>query len=371
MEVNKRRKLLIRGLALILALMLGLCGCSSAAKTTSTAEYIQDGQVIGSGYKTTESYLGDFEVRYSDKAQIVCLKQQKLTWNGEGDRYGDLLVQQGQMVKKGDVLATFEVMSVSDADILEKQLAIQEADASLNRAAERYEEAIAKKIESMAKLKSYDYQIASLELEKLRSEYAQQTAEANHQKEMLQEALEELNEKKKDNQLVAPFDGRIQMISRSFQRGNRVDTYETLMVIEDLNSEAIQFMNGSIYGSVPYLSTVTLTDSRTEKTFTGTVVSCKGVTEGADAIVIQPDPDADFDMENFIGFLDAEGCLIKKTSVVLLDSLAIKTEGNDYYVFVLTDQNTIQKVYISIGGESGGVTWVTEGLEAGQKVLME
>jgi multidrug efflux pump subunit AcrA (membrane-fusion protein) len=368
MGVNKKRAL---SCALAAAMLLTAGGCAQVAEQQSTAQYIELGSITGSGYRTAEAYTGDFEVPFSTNAQITCLKQERLYWENSEDRYGDLMVQEGQEVKKGDVLATFEVTSVSDADILERELAIQNAETSLAKVHTRYQEAIESKQESLKTLTSYEYQIAELELEKLKSEYAQQVAETERQAETLRKSLQELRERKEGGRMIAPFDGRVQSVSRSFQKGNKVVAYETLIVLEDTSSRAICFVNNSAFGTVPYLSKVELYDKWAKKSYTGTVVSCAHVTgQKMDEVVVQPD-DAGIMLADSVGFLEVTGNLIRKSDVILVDSKAVKKEGTSYYVFVLGENNSMQKVYISVGGENAGVTWVTEGLEPGQTVVLE
>lgn len=363
------RKKRIAG-SLIMILMLGLCSCSSSSDSVSTAEYIQSSQSTGGGYQTAEVYEGSFDIEFTSEARVMYNKSQQLTWENGEDRYGEILVQQGQMVKKGDVLATFEVTSVSDSQIMEMQLAIQEAETSLSKTTQRYEEAIAKKQESMAELKDEDYQIAALELQKLRSEYAGQIAQAQYQKSQMQKALDELLEKKADNQLVAPFDGRISYVARNIQKGNKVEAGASIMIIEDLSSRVIVFTNNNYYGSVPYLSKVTLTDRVSKKEYTGTIICCGNVSEGeSDNVIIELDTPLGDDWEGM--FFEVKGYITQKSKVTLVDKKAIKTERNDSYVFVLTESNAIYKTYVSVGGDNGKDAWITEGLTPGQTVLIE
>lgn len=367
MGVNKKRWLAI---SMVLLLAWAAAGCGQTMNQQSTAEYIELGSVTGNGYRTAKAHIGDFKISFSTTAQVMCLKKESLYWEGSDDRYGELFVQQGQEVKKGDVLATFEIMSVSEADILERQLAIQNAEQSMSRTRTRYEESIAKKQASLQGLESYDYQIASLELEKLKTEYAQQMAQLEHQAASLRESLQELQERKEENQLIAPFDGRVQSVSRSFQAGNKVNAYEPLIVLEDTSSQAIYFINQSAFGNVPYLSTVELYDKWAKKGFTGTVVSCAGITgEKVDEIIVQPDDDSV--VLSDITFLEVSGNLIEKKNVILVDSQAVHEEGSSSYVFVLTENNSIQKVYVSVGGISQEGAWITEGLKDGQTVILE
>lgn len=368
MGANKRKRL---GAGLLAAvLMLSMSGCASDQSSQSTSEYVSGVNMSGSGYRTVEVYSGDFTVPFSGMAMTQCIKTQNLYWESSEDRYGDILVQQGQKVKKGDVLATFEVTSVSEADILSQQLAIQQIDASLAKTSQQYEEAIAKKQESLAKLESYDYQIASLEIEKLQSDYAQQAAEAARQKTLMQESLQELLDQKENNKLVAPFDGSISIITSDYQKGDKVSTSTPIIVIEDLSSLSVVFQNQSMFGKVPYLSKVKLINHRSKVEYAGTVVSCSSVTGSKmDDIVVKPDEP--LPAEETTGFYDVEGLLMEKTGVVLVSTEALREEGNSNYVFLLDENNNIQKTYVSVGASAEGVAWISDGLEPGQKVLVD
>ena len=93
--------------------------------------------------------------------------------------------------------------------------------------------------------------------------------------------------KKNNRELVAPFDGRIEMVSREFVKGNKVNTGSPIVMISDLNSQAFAFRNSNNSGDVSYLSEVTLTDRVTGDSYTGKIVSCPNVTgkSGGDVII--------------------------------------------------------------------------------------
>lgn len=368
MAPNKKRKIVAGSLALLM--MVSISGCTSLSEHENISEYIQSGKVTGNGYKTTEVYTGSFEVAYEADASVSYTKTEGLYWENSQDRYDEILVSNGDMVKKGDVIATFEVTSVSEADILERTLAVEEAESSLSKTIQNYESAIAKKKESMKDLSGYDYQIAQVELNKLKSQYAQQVEEAEYQIANLQEALDELLERKENNQLLAPFDGRIAYVSREFQKGNKVDVGTPIVQINDLDSQVLAFRNSNYQGTVPYLSKVTLTDRTTKEEYTGTVVSCANVTGNAnDDVIVQLDTELPEGKENV--YFKVDGYIMQKENVTLVASDAIKSEGNDNYVYVLNENNATYKVYVTVGGSSDGVTWIIEGLTAGQTVVIE
>ena len=56
---------------------------------------------------------------------------------------------------------------------------------------------------------------------------------------------------------------------------------------------------------------------------------------------------------------------------LLIDSKALKKEGNQYYVLVLVGTSSVSKTYVKIGGQNAGSVWITEGLEEGQTLVIE
>ena len=368
MVPNKRKRILACGLAVLM--MTGLSGCTTMKVQESTAEYMQSGKVTGSGYKTTQVYEGSFDIPYEADASVVYTKSQYLYWESSQDRYVELMVSAGDMVKKGDVLATFEVSSVGESDILERTLAVEEAQASLNRVIESYTTTIAAKKDSMLLLEGYDYQIAELELKKLESEYAQRVAESEHYVAQAQKALNELQERKGNSELLAPFDGRISWVGRDFQKGNKVKAGSPIMQIEDLDSQLLEFRNSNYKGTVPYLSTVNLTDRVSGEEYTGTVVSCGNVTGTAeDTVLVELDSELPEGKDSV--YFKANGYIAQKTKVILVDSAAVKTAGTESYVHVLNENNATYRAYVTVGDTVGGVTWIIDGVSPGQTVIIE
>ena len=368
MVPNKRKRLLACSMTLLM--LIGLSGCTTLAENESTAEYMQSGKVTDSGYKTTQVYEGSFDIPYEADASVVYTKSEYLYWESSQDRYLELLVSAGDMVKKGDVLATFEVSSIGESDILERTNAVQEAQTSLNRTIESYNTMIDAKKESMESLEGFDYQIAELELKKLESEYEQRVTEGQHYVAQAQEALNDLQEQKNQNELVAPFDGRISWVGRDFQKGNKVKVGSAIVQIEDLNSQLLQFKNSNYKGTVPYLSTVSLTDRVSGEEYTGTVVSCGNVTGFAqDEVLVELDTELPEGKDSV--YFKATGYIARLTKVILVDSNAVKTSGTESYVHVLTDNNATYNAYVTTGDTVGGLTWIIDGVSPGQNLIVE
>lgn len=361
--------------ALTGTMLLGSAGCSASSDHKSTSEYIKPEDAVNitkvSGFETTEVVEGSFELTYQTDAYVTYTQMQSLYWENSQDRYEEILVSVGDMVKKGDVIATFEGSSSMEADVLERSLAVEEAQTALNKLIKNYDNSIANKTKSMETLTGYDYQIADLELQKLECEYAQRRAESEYQIAKLQESLNEIVEKKNNRQLLAPFDGRIEMVSREFVKGNKVNTGSPIVMISDLSSQALAFRNSNNANDVSYLSEVTLKDRVTGDTYTGKIVSCPNVTgkSGGD-VIIELDEELPEGREDV--YFKVDGYILQKDSVVMVNQKALEKEGNNQFVYVLNENGARYKIYVTIGKtDTKGNTTIIEGLIPGQKVVVD
>lgn len=356
-------------------MMLGIAGCSTSLEHSSSSEYLKPEDAVNiaktSGFETTEVIEGSFELTYQTDAYVTYTQMQSLHWENSQDRYEEILVSVGDTVKKGDVIATFEGSSSMEADVLERTLAVEEAQTALNKTIKNYENSIANKEKSLETLTGYDYQIADLELQKLESEYAQRLAESEYQIAKLQESLSEQVDKKNNRQLLAPFDGRIEMVSREFVKGNKVNTGSPIVIISDLDSQAMAFRNSNNADDVSYLSEVTLKDRVTGDVYTGKIVSCPNVTgkSGGD-VIIELDEELPEGREDV--YFKVDGCILQKDSVVMVNQKALEKEGNSYYVYVLNENGARYKTYVTIGKtDTNGNTTIIEGLLPGQQVVVD
>lgn len=361
--------------ALTGTMLLGSAGCSASSDHKSTSEYIKPEDAVNitkvSGFETTEVVEGSFELTYQTDAYVTYTQMQSLYWENSQDRYEEILVSVGDTVKKGDVIATFEGSSSMEADVLERSLAVEEAQTALNKLIKNYDNSIANKTKSMETLTGYDYQIADLELQKLECEYAQRRAESEYQIAKLQESLNEIVEKKNNRQLLAPFDGRIEMVSREFVKGNKVNTGSPIVMISDLSSQALAFRNSNNANDVSYLSEVTLKDRVTGDTYTGKIVSCPNVTgkSGGD-VIIELDEELPEGREDV--YFKVDGYILQKDSVVMVNQKALEKEGNNQFVYVLNENGARYKIYVTIGKtDTKGNTTIIEGLIPGQQVVVD
>ena len=358
-----------RMLLLLLVICLLLSGCSGSSDRDIKSEYMDPGTIAQNEYRTTKVTRGDFQIDYQIDSKMTFRQGEFMYWKYSDDHYDELLVEREEIVTKGQVLATFET-GVSEADILERELAVTEARASLSSLQSSYEARISAKQASLAGLEGTAYEIASMELEMLRNQYNEANASGWYRISVAQAALDRLRERKNNNSLIAPSDGIVMYTTRYFRSGDNVDTREPVVVVAEIATRAISFTNTNVYGNVPYMSHVNVIDQRTKKEFTGTVVSCAAVT-GASEDEVWIEIDQELGDEDLIGAVRISGTILKKTDVLLIDSKALKKEGNQYYVLVLVGTSSVSKTYVKVGGQNAGSVWITEGLEEGQTLVIE
>ena len=372
MQGNKRGLICL----LILSMALLIVGCGASGSSGSAAEYRisgsststsqeQTNSLLQAGYDVVEAYRGDYIVEFKTSGFATYMNYAYLSWDNYDDRYDEVLVKMGQSVKKGDVLATFEVTSVSEADIMAANLSVEETRERIGRIQEQYEAQIAGQNEALAGKSGSEYDIASLQLAQTKNEYAQQLSAAQHQLEQQQKQLTDLLKRRDDNKLVAPFDGVVIMVSRDFRKGDRVDA-GTLITVGDSSSRVISVPDQST-APIPYLAEVEVTAKNNNTTVKGTVISCPSI-GGGGAVLIKPEGGITDEMADV--YYEVQGVSVTQKDVLLLSSSAIRKEGERYYVNVLGEGGIVIKVYVNIAATQNGVSWISDGLEEGQQVVV-
>lgn len=356
-----------KSLAFLLILCLVLTGCAKQSTEGIKSEYLNTAVETDDNVKTTTSYIGDFQIDFSIDAQIGFSRNQDIYWEYRGDHFGELMVEVRDIVQKGDVLMTVDV-NVSEADLLARELSVSEAMASLSQIDSSYYNQINQKTASMTGLTGDEKTIAQYELGKLQNEYAARRYAASYRVEQAEKALQELTDHQAKTEILAPYDGVVVYVTRNYRLGDEIPTDSVLIRVADLTSRLMTLTNLNRTYNIPYLSTVTLTDMRDQKQYSGTVVSCRDVTGDSDDEVIII-PDIPVDSTALTGAVRVTGTMLSVKNVVLIDSRAIRQEGSKRYVLVLVD-GAVSKIYVTVGGSNTTQTWITEGLEEGQTVVL-
>lgn len=368
--MTKRILSLIMALLLIPGLLSGCKAANPATGTASSAEYISVAGTSDNEYKTTQSYLGDFTVSFENNTHLTSLRWQEMYWPYSGDSYVNIPVTEGQFVEAGTVLAEI-APNVSESQLLQRQMSVTEGYSAIAEMDTAYNSASSQLQASMSVLSGIDYDIAQKELDAVTAEYGERRTRAVLGLLSSQSALDDLKKHSETTTLVAPYDCYIVDVIWGWREGETVPTWQPIITIADASTIAIKVTNTSPYGHMPYLGQVTITNQANQKTFTGTVVSCADVTgSSSDELVIIPDDFSQLAGITYATSLKVRGNILDKENVVLVNSAAVYTEGDSYYVLILAGGTAVQKTYVSVGGINNGVAWITEGLEAGETLVL-
>lgn len=363
-------RLLRLGRCLLCALTaMALTACTAAGQTDIKSEYKDPDTAASVQYQTTTVTRGDFTLTFQIDSKMDYSSGRELYWPHEGDRFDTMKVKQGDFVKAGDVLATFTV-DVSQADLLERQLAVSQAQEDRDQTAIDYTRSISDAQTAMAGLTGLDLAAAQDRLNVLYVQQQQALDKADYQIRQAQQDLKELTDRQENTQLTAPFDGYVVYTTDQFRQGDYVSVSDPVIGLADTSKEAIRFTNTSPYADVPYKSTVALLDQKSQQTYTGTVISCRKVT-GSDQDDVIVMPQKDLPEGALTGAVRVTGTLLEKKNVLLVDASAIGTEGSRSFVTILNEDGSTRKAYVSVGAKSGQTAWITEGLEEGQTVILD
>lgn len=371
MAKYKRKHRCLLMMAIILVMLMS--GCGTTTQYESSAQRIPAEDVaeerIDDTYETVRVYEDSFRIEFQTEATVEYTLSRELYWQETGDTYGQLLVSKGDIVKKGDVLATFYGSEDDELEVLEASIAVQEAQNSLNQTRQTYDELISAKQKSIANLSGEEYEIACLELSEMELEYEKRVLDGQYRITTMQKNLSRIQEEKGNKELVAPYDGKISMVSRSFKEGTFVDAQTPIVEIYDLDSRVLALKGGSFTSEVNYLSQVELSDPETQEKYTGTIVSCPQVTGSSGSKVIVRMNDEFPDGKDEIDF-QVKGVLIDEKKATLVESRAIQSGANRNYVYVMGENHAKYKVYVTVAKSHNNITWISEGIVPGQIVLV-
>lgn len=358
-DFKPTKKLLLIVLGLFLLLMNACTPGQSSAKPTSTP--IPTPLVPVKPTYTVER--GDIVASVEFTGRIASVTQEGLFFRVDG-RIRNVYAEQGEMVKKGQVLADLELLNN-----LERQKAL--SDLSVRRAEINLEIA----------------QIQYDQLTKYPMTFVQRTVDApikKYQVELAQIALDEVKLNSEsvatniaDAQLISPIDGLL--LTSSVSDGDAVTSYKDLMVVvDDKNLEVSADVESTLLAKLDKGLPATISSfNHPEISTTGTVRSLPYYVETAPGTqvanqdtttrVTMDTPPADLGME--LGSrVDVSVLLDSKQNVLWLPPQAIRSfEGRNFVI--VQEGQTQRRLDIKTGIESEDRVEVVEGLDEGQVII--
>lgn len=347
---------------------LALCAALAALSAGARAEDLIDDSLLvpeSANYETVTIEYGDYIKEVSASGYQVFAVEQNLFMEEGSARLGEINVIRNAEVKAGDVLATYEKEG-SRAELERMELALE-------RAQEEFETGKRERTDNIEALRAErqagQAKRAQIELERAQLEYERYVYETERSLAEQRAQIEELSEFYADSELIAPFDGVITWMTTK-NEGDTIYEGETLFTLQSQERYVIGLDNSS--GNFRYGMRVSVgLGPRNDKIYVeGRIIAAANIlpseSKPAYALLeLYGDVDED-DLRN----ITISGNNIELNDVLIVPRSAITFDGGKSYVSIL-DGDMVQSRIIVSGHNAAGDTWVVQGLEEGQQVIID
>lgn len=353
-------------LLLILALLL-----PSAAQAAVSENLIQ-GQMETSETANYNLYTvesGVYERSYSGSCREYYPYTYNLRFETPNAKFKEYLVKRNQSVKKGDVLAVF-TLEGDEVALSTQRLSLERAQEDLKTQKEAYQERIDEMYMTLTTTTDrferdmLSLQIAYEEVSMAKYVYQQEIKIAD-----IEKAIAELEEISEGNVLVAPADGVVTKISY-VREGDRVSTSEVLITLYREERLLYRVDNTSNYFRYGMKVTVDVGPGKNRTTLTGSVVAADTLLPSSrrtNYAFIRLDPyDESIRMNNPVAKAPTEYV----GNVMVLPRQAVELEAGKYYVTKYVD-GTLQKRYVQYVKNNTTSTWLMQGIQSGETIIIE
>lgn len=352
-----------------LALLFCLCftGCKEQEAVNKEVE-IQSTTQRTVKYDLTQAYKGTVEKVEYLKCTYRQTEEVQLYFEVDQEIITDVLVESGDVVKKGDVLATVNVdateekrkelaFELSLEELRLKQL-IEERDFELEQAYILF---------SYTSMTEDDEDALVEEKQEITESYEKKIRDYEDTIYIMKKRLAEYEEYVADGKLLSPMDGMVSYV-RSNLVGSLTSTDESVIHIYDPKNQLFICTKPEY---APYF------EEGTEYT-----INCGLGKSAVDYTVVPVNMDQwgeelyfrllteDYDSDN-ITTGKIRLILAKEEGVLCLDAGAVHTSGADYYVYVLDENNVRRMQFIEVGLWGENVVEIISGLDESDKVILD
>ncbi len=345
-------------------LLLGACGEPEQSRNLLEETLTAPEQA---NYKTVPVQEGEYVTSISGTASVRYLKSASLSWEKSNACWREILVEPGQQVKAGEVLAVFDIIA-SKADWEEVKLQQERARAKDEKGREARLSAIAQAEKSAEGLTDHALQIARLRIEKLETDYEQFVYESECQLAQLEERRKALEAERENHTLKAPFDGVIDTVA-ACTPGDRVAAGAVLITMHEPN-HFLLFTEENV-AELRYNMQVSVEGADKGKHIRGRVVSAPNIFPAgmsAGQVLIALDGNAAADA---LGSSPGYVCRTEDLKNVLVtDRSAVKKENGKSFVYVL-EAGGIQKRFVQPGFGNVSQIWLLDGVLQGQSLIVD
>ena len=364
-------------LAALVAGFVLLTGC--AAQTTGQAKLLQEEvKTTSANLKTVQAFTGSLQREFSMNAEVVYPEREVVRLQADEAQDVEHLVNQGQEVKAGDVIAVFRKQTddirLTAIELELEQLETQRQD-GLDDRAEQMEELIeqiedltpplgeANSVRDNLKLENLQMQLEKMQIEQQRFEKQldEQVRQLKQERKQLKDAQAELN-------VTAPVDGEIESIQYMVP-GSMCTRGQPVVIIHNPDRIILKADKGTM-GEFRVGQKVRISygkrNDRSETT--GCVVAADNLLDEAqktEFAYIELDEEID---PGLLMGVQVYAMNMYIEDVLLLPRNAVQYDGGKAYVEVVSGAGTSVR-YVITGPNDGENIMILAGLEEGTAVL--
>lgn len=360
----KSKKTMI--LMLLLSLFLTGCGTGQTGQP-----YISEGLVLPeqTNYKTTTVQTGGLIISKEGKGSVIYPFSENLYWETKNSYLKSCNVRVGAFVKKGDVLAVFDVQT--DAiGLKELQMQLQRAQEAFAAEKKERANAIAEQEANAQLLTGTEQEIANLQIQKKKIDYDRYVYETQRNIASLQADIDEIRQAQKNNTLVAPFDGIVSTLTH-YEEGALVDTNKVYIKLSASDRFLVQITDSADALQYNMDMPVEVKQGTEQRSYLGKVVSVPGllpVSAGSSTVLVQMDQS--FTVQSTVKSITYTGITTSVFNITVVDKDAVHREtSRTSYVYILED-GMPKKRFVKEGLSNATQVWILDGLEPGQTLIL-
>jgi biotin carboxyl carrier protein len=357
-----------RGIIIILLASLLLSACQKQVVITTT-DTIQTTTLKPQeeSYTLATAQMGTFANTFASKnVQVLYQSDAYVTSDKQTAKLKELLINERDEVKKGDVLATLDV-EISLVDLEEKKMTLARSKNKFITDTAVKQAALDTMINNLSQMEpGIEKNIYELQIEKTKSQYEQFIYQTEKNIKKQEETMIETEEHNADNSIIAPFDGFIVDVAR-LKTGDKVNQGD--MICHMVSNKNL-LLGVSENGLLRYNMDVTVTTK---------FINEETVLKGRVVAAIDVIPEDKWSYMTYIALEDESKYAsiingVVKTdnisigNVLLVDAKGVTTEVDKNYVSLYED-GQISKRYVVIGKSNSEVVWVLQGLSENQTII--
>lgn len=360
---HRKCQILIRYSMIWGLVLLMVQGCGSVKKEDIISSgLIQDEE----GFGTDTVKYGDFMKTKTFDAERIYPHSTVITAGYDKLVLDRICVEAGTKVKKGDLLVS--IQPVTDESITKKKAEIKKNMEQFEAGKNNYQHNMEQLEEQIRSVSGVDLEIMQIELKKSQREYEWYVQDGTKVQEEMKASLEKLKSIKGDVNIYAPYDGVIDSIS-AVPAGTELTTKRELL---KMHSEDQVLLSVSDAGKLRYQMPVTIQAGTGDKkeTYTGTVVSADNIRTDSlkdGTAYIKMNEAADIsELTNLVVIANE----IELKNVLVVKEFAVSKEKKKNFVSIV-DGDKVMKRHVVLGGTTGEMSWILQGVEEGQRVLIQ